>query len=399
MPNTRIEQAYSPVDQTASQAFGRHFSSSSDHLDAAIQRVASSTLSPSQTSGTNPLLPERVKEEGTEEGGDVIEWLTIDGLGTVRNSLGAVINLASLPTLSSLPIPAVSMAAAIPFFQVVGGGLILHSALSDTIPTTWKELQTAIKNEDEEGCKASMLAFTNQILFAATGAGLLTTGVTSFLSPIVSSALSYSSIIGSALPTILSYDALGAVCIARGTVMIARSAYNLSYLIPFHNEFRGKLEEENGHDKAIDLLITELGNTPAEEAKLTRRIGTKALDKVKAWKELSEEKNTPEEKLMLLQAVDLGIHELKFKQALIIFIAALMIAGGVCSIIFSGGIAGIAVAIAVSVVFATMETSYISYDSPKAFRWVASKFYHTPEALKTEHSATQPLSKSVFTSA
>lgn len=292
------------------------------------------------------------------------QWVAIDGLGTVRNSL-----FTTSVFLRSASKAAGVISKIIPGFQILGGLLISYNAARHNLPNMWKELKE-VDPADREGKRIARLGLADQICYGSFGPLFVVAGSTGIASLATSGAVS-SSLMQAA--EISAGGILGAVCVARGLIIMARSGINLSYLIPFHNNFRQAVKSK----QALEFLKTE----STDFAALERRMGSDAAKKVKAYIDAAKKVKasiddpasiTIEE---LIRTVDKGIFEQKCKQWLKMSIAFLMLIGGIASLVFSGGITGLAVAAIIGISFSLMEAEWVVFDKSTWFTALVDKLY------------------------
>lgn len=313
------------------------------------------------------------------------EWVALDGMGAVRNGFAAGVSFGG----SSVPN---GIVGAIPILQCLGGAMIVHTAIQETVPKSWKAWRSAMKCQGEEDLKegkiATGLGFANQLLYLAMGSDLLASGITGFLGPEAAHAFGYSAVIGSNIPNVLSNFALGGICIARGAVILGRSLYNLSYIHSFQKGFLGCFTADTDKEriaKAKKHLQTELAKG---EERFIRRVGGEVTARVKEM--LCEKTGTEKEWKELLHQVDRGIFKQKLMQYLTILIGIFMILGGIASVVFAGGALATTIGMGVSCcLFAGMESLWFTYDSSWLFNKIADKFY-TPSKLWIEESDEVP---------
>ena len=291
------------------------------------------------------------------------EWVLIDALGTIRNSLSAVLIFLG----TKIPI---QIAAAIPGLQVIGGLLILHSA-KNSFPKSFSSFVAACKSKEPEGkvegIISSGLAFANQILYVGIGGELAAAGVTGFLSPEMGHIFAYHAVLGASVTAKLSNFALGITCVVRGTVMVSRALYNLSYLVPFHNELKKKKNVED----AFTFLKTEFEKGKDRFIRRVGKDGAEAFEKSQNTEELKE-------KQRVVELVDKALFKQKMMQYLTLIIGILMIAGGIAAIVFSAGAAGLAIAAVIgvaSILYAQMEALWLVYDSSPLFDAIVDRLY------------------------
>lgn len=322
----------------------------------------------------SPLLP------GGSDDGDGFarsqwlekEWLVLDTMGAVRNSLGAAAAFSSVPS---------GIIGTIPILQVLGGGMILHSALSETLPKSFDNWVKAIKcNEKEgheEGVISTGLGFANQALYLGIGGLLTAAGITALLGPDGANAFSYSPIISSAATEAIANIGLGAACIIRGGVMLGRALYNLDFLNEFQKTFRQSLESGSNHEK-IESSKTYLRNELDKgKERLIRRAGKEAVE---ALEKAFTEGATENQWKGIIEQIDRGIFKQKLMQYLTFLIGLLMVLGGIGAIMFcSGGLVATFAVGSSCVLFASMESLWIPYDSTPAFNWLVEKLYNKPK--------------------
>lgn len=313
------------------------------------------------------------------------EWVALDGMGAVRNGFAAGVCFGgqSVPT---------AIIGAIPILQCLGGAMIVHTAIQETVPKSWQAWRKAIHCQEKEGLTegkiATGLGFANQLLYLAMGSDLLASGITGFLGPEAAHAFGYSAVIGSNLPNVLSNFALGGICIARGAVILGRSLYNLSYIRDFEKGFLGCFTADTDKERIANAkshLQTELAKG---EERFIRRVGGEVTARLKEM--LCERNGTDEEWKDLLHQVDRGIFKQKLMQYLTILIGIFMILGGIASVVFAGGALATTIGMGASCcLFAGMESLWFTYDSSWLFNKIADQFY-TPSKLWIEESAEEP---------
>ncbi len=289
------------------------------------------------------------------------QWVAIDGMGTVRNSMAT-----SATLLGSASRTGSVFAQAIPGLQIAGGLLISYNAARHNIPNAWREFR-AVDANDREGKWISGLGLSSQLLYGSFGPALTVSGAAAAASLATSGAVSSALLQAS---EIAAYGALGGLCVVRGCVMAARSTINLCRLIPFHERF---LEEVQGGN-ALQFLKDEM----EDEAVFRRNVGDAAADMVRVYTDGPVED--------LLRAVDKGIFKQKCKQWLTLSIAIFMIAGGIASLILSGGLSGIAIAAIIGLSFTLMEAEWLIFDKSDWFNTLVDKLY-TPLELPTPKMA------------
>jgi hypothetical protein len=297
------------------------------------------------------------------------QWVAIDGLGTVRNSLFTTsVFLGSAAKASGV------ILKMIPGFQVFGGGLIAYSAARYTIPNAWKEFK-AVDPQDKEGKLVAGLSVANQVCYGAFGPAFLVAGATGIASIATSGAVS--SALGTAAE-IAGSGVLGGICVARGLVMMARSAINLNRLIPFHKEFHEAILSDK-----VDAFLRE---KMKDLAAMKRVMGEDAAEKVEDYLKGSNSISREE----LIQLIDKGIFKQKCKQWLTLSLAFLMIVGGIASIIFSAGITAIVIGAIMGISFTLMEAQWLVFDKSDWFNALVDKCYTQPKAIAS--SSAEPLS-------
>lgn len=325
--------------------------SSTNSLSPNNQDVKVSLLS--QKAIIDATTFERNGLEGMER-----RWTLIDWWGTVRNMLAA----AWYVTESAF------IAGGIALFQTAGGLLILHSATFETIPDALAGLSKAETKEDKIH---GYLGLVDQSLFGGIGLTFLGLGTTTVLSPDVAHFVGYTPLIGSEIAVNILTQLLGYICVVRGTAIGLNSLYALHYLNKFQNEFRSSEDRKN-------FLLDAL----KDECAFKRRVGAKALEKVKEW---AKTETKPSQDLLLI--VDIGIHKQKFKQALLLIIAILMVTASIAFLIASNGIGVLVLGVIASILFSKMEALFLFFDSSKFFNWLTDRFYTPPPFLeKTFHS-------------
>jgi hypothetical protein len=303
------------------------------------------------------------------------QWVALDSLGAVRNTLyttSVFLEKTAKATSAILNI--------IPGFQLFGGALLSYNAARYTIPNSIKEFK-AVAPGDREGKVVAGLSVANQLLYGSIGPAFLVAGATGVASIATSGAVS------SGLATaadIVASGVLGGLCVARGLVMMARSSINLSYLLPFHENFRKAVDAGT----AIEFLGKERGNLDA----LKRRIGDSAAEKVVEFFNNPDPTKVDE----LLQIVDKGIFKQKCKQWLTLSIAFLMFVGGIASIVFSAGLTAVAVAAVMGITFALMEGEWLLFDKANWFNAIVDKLYtplpSKPKEIQEQAAPPEPMS-------
>jgi len=295
------------------------------------------------------------------------QWVAIDGMGTARNSLSTAAVFSGATSTAGAAIGSI-----IPGFQLAGGLLITYSAAKYTIPNSYKEFKE-IHPEDKEGKWVSGLGFVNQLFYGSFGPALTVAGATAV------AGLATTGHVASTLMTaseITAYGVLGGLCLARGAVMAVRSAINLNYLIPFHNNFQEKMNK----GKALEFLEKAIGKGDVDLAAFKRRVGDGAAEKVQAFFEGTEEIDTKE----LVKIVDKGIFKQKCKQWLTMTIALLMMIGGIASLVFTAGLSSLAIAAVISISFALMEAEWVLFDKSNWFNAFVDKLYTPLEDIPNQ---------------
>lgn len=303
------------------------------------------------------------------------EWVALDTMGAARNSLGAV------ATFQGASAPA-AVLAAIPIFQVLAGAGILYTGITETVPKSFNAWVQAMKNEEKEGHTEGVistgLGFANQSLYLGIGGLFTAAGITGFLGPEAAHALGYTSVIGSAATEAIANMALGAACVARGAVMAARSIYNLKYINEFQNDFRGSVAGDTNRDKINSSKAYLQEELAKGKERLIRRAGKEAVEALEtAFKSPNA---TDAEWMALIDKVDYGVYKQKMMQYLTLAIGLLMILGGIAAMLFATG--GLVATIAVGgscILFASMESLWIPYDSSDLFNWLVDKTYTKPQ--------------------
>lgn len=290
------------------------------------------------------------------------QWVAIDTLGTVRNTLGTTgVFLGDASSKAARVI-----GQAIPGFQALGGSILCYNALKHNLPNVWKEYQS-LHPDDREGKIVTGLSLANQGLYLAIGEALLLAGATGLVGNAASGA------VGSALlqtSQVVANSVLGGLCVVRGAVMTARCGINLAYLIPFHANYRHALQE----GAAVAFLQKEMGGAALDFDAFKRRVGDGAAEKVAAY--FRGERSTPLQELLL--TVDKGIYKQKCKQWLTLSIAVLMIIGGVASLIFTAGLTAIAVAGVMGISYALTEADWLLFDKSSWFNALVDALYKPP---------------------
>lgn len=298
------------------------------------------------------------------------EWVALDTMGAARNSLGAV------ATFMGASVPA-GIIAAIPILQLAAGLGILHSGLTETLPKSFNAWVQAMKNQEKEGHREGVistgLGFANQSLYVGIGGLFTAAGITGFLGPEAAHAFGYAPVIGSAATEAIANMALGAACVARGAVMAARSLYNLRYINEFQSGFRESVAGSTNHEKIESSKAYLKAELEKGKERLIRRAGKEAVVAL-------ENAQSDEEWMAAIEKVDYGVYKQKMMQYLTLAIGLLMILGGIAAMLFASG--GLVATIAVGgscVLFASMESLWIPYDSTDLFNWLVDKTYTKPQ--------------------
>jgi hypothetical protein len=368
--------------------------------------------------GVSPNVLEGTTLEGF---GNELEWILIDFLGTIRNSFSVYTTFAGAAA-------APWVLAAVPIMAIAGGAMCLHSSLFDTIPGAWKDQQKAMKLADlerapdiTEGEEVGSISLANQVMFAVIGASLSAYGIVGMLTPTVGHILGYTPVLsaGAAATAEMVLNGLfGGTCLLRGCIMVGRGAYNLSYIVPFHDNFISALKSEDDpylrieaglemlaeewnyekskyvkteeDDDRTDIELKEFaemgideenpGNTIAFEH-FKRRVGEDAAKKMQEYMNDPSSFDDHEKKIDLLRAIDKGAFTQKVKQALIIIIGILMIAGAIACLAAAHPFALVAVLAAISIAFALMESQWLVFDWSWFFSKIADALYYVFEMM------------------
>ncbi|MBX7067210.1 MAG: hypothetical protein K1X28_08265 [Parachlamydiales bacterium] len=311
------------------------------------------------------------------------EWIALDTMGTARNSLGATATFAG----SMAP---AGVLAAIPIMQVLGGAGILYSAITETVPKSYQAWVKAMKNDEveghQEGVISTGLGFANQVSYLGIGALFTAAGITGLLGPEAAHAMGYAPVIGSAATEAIANLALGAACVVRGGIMMGRSIYNLRYINEFQTDFRDSIQGNDDFEK-IDSAKKHLTSEYEKgKERLIRRAGKEAVEVLE--KALTNP-TTDEEWKAVIEQVDRGIFKQQLMQYIAFAIGLLMILGGIAAILFSaGGMIATAAVGGSCILFASMESLWIPYDSTDAFNWLVDKFYEKPQFWDEVEDAT-----------
>jgi len=321
------------------------------------------------------------------------EQMFVDGTFTALRSIHTGIGNGSAEIIG-----AVCLGGILPMLQFVGGTLILGSAVNTIYEAheelnlsskekaeaiAKKRLNRTVENEigiqhAEEKLNVAKFGLANQYLHGALGTGLVSVGATSALSPYTASLFGFQPLVSNTA-ALTAGAALGGVYVLRGGLIIGRSVYHLHYLNQFEKEFQSSLKEKKslGVERAVEKtmkLIDRIG------------IGSKALER-RAGK-LPNQPASLKEKIGFLQAVDKGIHAKKLHQTINIFFGAMMILGGLTSIlaaIFSGGAATPFILIAAAAFYALMEVFHALFDIDAIFERLQKHLY-TPSKVIQEIS-------------
>lgn len=304
------------------------------------------------------------------------QWVAIDGLGTVRNSL-----FTSTVFLGRTAKATGVILKMIPGFQILAGGLITYSAARYTIPHALEEFK-AVDPNDSEGKLVAGLSVASQIGYGSFGPAFLVAGAAGIAGLATSGTASAAC---SRVAEIAASGVLGGICVARGLVMMARSAINLRQLVPLHENFREAVKSETATEfleslKGMDMDV------------LTRRMGTDAAKAVKAFQSDLRD----DQYIELIRKVDKGIFTQKCKQWLTLMIAFLMIVGGIASIVFMGGITSIAVGAIIGFSFTSMESLWLVFDKTTWLNAIVDKLYTPLELPNKDEEVSEEIEAAAY---
>jgi len=326
-------------------------------------------------------------------------WVTVDVIGTKRN-FGTAIQSGCEIANTATKVSTAFGGVVVPILQILGGIMVVGSAIKHTIPQALKELGTA-KQELEladlsrnaarigyakEGLTVARLGVANQSLYLTMGGGLIASGTLTTMSPLGAELFKFQPVVGSGAAAV-GGAVLGGIYVVRGAVILGRSIYNLHYLNQFEDEFRSAMrlggETKADLENAVDLAIGAVQKYGDGSAAQQRRIG----DKVAGLPPQA----SLDQKIAYLEEVDKGLHEKKLQQKISIIIGLAMFLGGIAAIaaiFFSGGLALPLIALISAIAFALMEVVYATYDSSVIFEKVRARCY-TPsqeiQALRALH--------------
>jgi len=318
-------------------------------------------------------------------------WLSIDGIGTGRNittAIGSGTEIAG----TSAKVASVCGGGIVPILQVVGGVLVVGSALRDTIPKAYEEYkgaraeyEMAVFSRDqekldyaEEGVAVATLGLANQSLYCSMGGGLIAAGTTTMMGPATAHLMGFNPVVG-AMAGAAAGAALGGIYVLRGGVVIGRAAYNLYYLNRFEKEFKTALavneETQECLEEAVEKALAVINKPGEGSLAQQRRIG----DAAKITPE------TLEEKIRLLEKADQELYTKKLQQKVSLIIGIAMVIGGLASIaavVFSGGLALPLIALISAIAFTAMEGIYATYDSSYLFEKVRARLYKPSQEIQ-----------------
>jgi len=339
--------------------------------------------------------------------GRSILYVIIDGIGGGRQAstgIGAASLLAGIPSVARVA------NAIIPIGLLITGPLCAGTAIAWTIPDARKNLKLAkeelqeastpeAKKEALEAVQIAELGVANHGLYLAMGVTQTAAGVTIMCGPEAAHVFHYTPLLmahAATIATSVTSAGLGAIYVARGTVMLTRAVKNYRLVHDFHNNFQACFNDgQESLEKAIELMENA---EKSGSAYLDRRVDASCLtekdekNKIVKTYTASGVKDingtitaykTTEEKLNYLERVDKGIftEELKHKVAMVI--ASVMIIGGILAIIsaaiFTGGIALLIIALVSAIFFMSMEYIFIAYDSSSVFNSLRDRLYHKPK--------------------
>jgi hypothetical protein len=334
-------------------------------------------------------------------------WLAVDGVGTKRNIISGTGTTSELIDSSS-KVASVCKGGLVPILQVIGGAMVVGSAIAHTIPKAHEEYSGASKEyqiakkilnrspdkprlmrQAEEGMLVAKLGLANQYLYGAMGAGLAANGTVTLMGPDTAKLIGFHSVVGTSASTAAG-AALGVVYLIRGSVMIGRSLYNLHYLRQFENDYKTALqlkgETKTDLEEALDRAIGVADRIGRDSHALKRRIGD----------EVPPLGPNPllDDKLRYLEAIDRGIHTKKLQQKIGLIIGIAMIVGGLASIaaiFFSGGLAIPIIGLISAVFFTAMESIFAVYDSSRIFEKLRKRLYQPSQELQQIQALVQKI--------
>jgi len=370
---------------------------------------------------TNLLAHSQIHEAEKTNGDMVLTpgrtgvYCFIDGTGGMRQVSSAVENVVKLTSHAQ----GVSHIASVgtPIGLLITGPLCMATAAAWTLPDAVKTLKAAkeelntleldelvdqntqkVIQDAKNAIQLAELGVANQSFYFTMGASQTASGIVGVLSGEAPHLFHYAPVLtGHAASTasMASGAVLGAIYVARGSIMFAKAVKGYRMVDQFHKEFTENYEK--GIEEAIGFMqeTENLG-----KGYLERRVDPSCLEikdeegKV-IWKytatgkEIANQKiaYTEEEKVDYLKAVDKGIYTEKLKHRISMIIATAMIFGGILAIIaacvFTGGIALLVIGLASAIFFMSVEYIFLTYDSSSLFEKLRNRLYSEPEWLKS----------------
>jgi hypothetical protein len=315
-------------------------------------------------------------------------YLTLDGIGTVRNISSAYVSGAAIAMTSAKAVSIIA-GAFLPVLQIAGGAIALGSSVIHGFPNACKEYIGArdeyaalaakassplTMQRAKEGLTVAKLGLVNQTLGTVGAIGLTSSGIVSLMS-FVGTQMSY-------VAAPVTGAILGAGYGIRGAVILGRTVYNYRYLNQFENDFK-KLLQIKGKDlnQTLDGAIQMIQGFDSQPNALKRRIGEVDL--------VLPANATLDQKIKYLERAHQGIHEKKLQQKISGIIGAAMFIGGLTSIavavmaiLFTGGLAIPVIGLISAIFFLAMESIFMTYDSSWIFERVKQKCYKPSQEIE-----------------
>jgi hypothetical protein len=340
---------------------------------------------------------------------------------TVENSSKIAVEVASKLGQASH----VSQIASVgtPIGLLITGPLCMATAAAWTIPDAAAALKTAknelkkckqdveltaegikILEDAKQAVKLAELGVANHSLYFTMGASQTASGVVGMLGQQTAHLLHYAPVLtGSVAGTaaMATSVALGAVYVARGSVMLVRGYKGHGMAKQFHEELENsskplvndpvesaiqfmKDAEKLGDGylgRRMDSSLLQVKNEKGEVVGKYTAEGIKGKDG-----KISSHYVTKEQKVDYLKRVDKAIYTKKLEYKISMVIAGAMILGGILAIIsacvFTGGIALLVIGLASAIFFMSMEYIFLTYDSSSLFEKLRNKLYSEPEWVK-----------------
>lgn len=336
-------------------------------LSASIKKdSASERLSLKDVADSAPLM------------GDVVSMLRNGTAVTAQASALAAGTVT--PVTAATPVAAACTVVGIPFLQMIGGGLTVvpaiyggKAALKDYDKACEHYTSSQAQGKDLHYANEELIvaesSIANNVISGAGGGTMIANGVMGIMSPDAGSLLGFTPVLDPSTAAIggaVGGAVYGGLIGILGIGLLGAGLYNLRYIGKFEREFHDALKT-GGMDHAIDLVETLRVEDPSA---LKRRIGDVSLP---------TQRQTPEEKIAYLQAVDKGIYTRKLRQQLNIGLGALLVLAGIAvviaALVLTGGVAGLAFGFGLSMFAMLIGGASLSVDWNRAFEWLRDKRY------------------------